>query len=66
MDFSDHTCEECSWWDNINGCWRSQDSRGPDDVACRFFSGSVYDPDDCDDEFPDDYVASAKAGIRNP
>ena len=51
MGHSDHTCEECPHWDDINGCWRGRKTRGPQDIAC-----PDYDGDDEEDGYDDGLI----------
>ena len=44
MSWEDHTCEECSQWDSINGCWADQDTRGALDT-CPMNDAIDYDED---------------------
>jgi hypothetical protein len=47
MAYYDHTCEECSHWDDINGCWQNMEPTGSFDIACILYDGD--DKDDSDD-----------------
>jgi hypothetical protein len=47
-DFTEHTCEECPYWDDINGCWagHSVGQWGPNEMACPDYDGDDYDDED--------------------
>ena len=58
MALEDHICEECSHWDDINGCWLDQPNGGAlspsQNMACPEFDGDDTDWDDDDDWQYDD------------
>ena len=56
MSLSDHNCEECSYWDDINGCWAGQETLGSVDIACPKYCG----PDE--DDFQGEHVMSKEKG----
>lgn len=48
MTWDEHCCEECSNWDDINGCWLNNDSGSPRDLACPEYQGDDFDDTDCE------------------
>jgi len=56
MAFHDHTCEECSHWDDINGCWAngSYTRFGSAEIACPQFDGDDSMDDEMDYDHPED------------
>jgi len=53
MSWYDHTCHECSHWDDINGCWAGQETDGPYECACPHYQGDDWDDDDISFDHPD-------------
>lgn len=55
MSFDEHCCEECSHWDDINGCWAGECTRGRFDIACPHYDGpcdeDAAEVDDYDDVY---------------
>jgi hypothetical protein len=51
MAFYDHTCEECSEWDDINGCWagHKRGQWGGANIACPGYDGEDDEHEDFDD-----------------
>jgi hypothetical protein len=57
LGWADHICEECNYWDDINGCWAGGKTGGALDPsqnsACELFEGDDFE-DEVDDFDPDD------------
>ncbi len=46
MAYYDHICEECSAWDDINGCWLDMETTGRFDIACTSYDGDDFEEED--------------------